>query len=77
MTERRYTVAEINRMRSIISNRWGAGGGQLVSGSFGAPYDPSEKIMAVEAVLQTYMLAGISPEDLENDPAPIARPGGS
>jgi hypothetical protein len=55
MTDRAYTVAEIDRMRTAVE--WMQSDG---------PYRPSERVHEIEERLRTYMLAGIDPQDLEN-----------
>ena len=72
MTDRKYSVAEIDRMRAAVAHKW----------LWGRPIDTSceglarvhtsrvfkskEKTVAVEEMLRTYMLAGIGPEELED-----------
>ncbi len=66
---RAYTVDEIDRMRRAVRFRWLYGmkeservpGRQLMS----VVYTGNECSKAVEEELRTYMLAGISPEELE------------
>jgi len=70
MKERSYTVAEIDRMREAISCEWLYGmkiskhrmrkGGTISRG-----YNEVERTKCVEEMLRTYMLAGVSPEELE------------
>lgn len=74
MPERAYTVAEIDRMRAVIHNRMKRPSDRMEDAS-GHTYfiqyaaDPAK----VEDQLRTYMLAGVSPEELDatrsTDPA--------
>lgn len=69
MPERAYTVAEIDRMRSAVEHTFLFGNkiSDMKSGALmqSCMYHGSEKDVAVEARLRTYMLAGIEPEELE------------
>ncbi len=68
MSERSYTVEEIDTMRRAVEHRWlygtsiysGLGGGVSASRA----YIESEKVRCVEEILRTYMLAGIEPEEV-------------
>lgn len=80
MTERPYTIAEIDALRSACRTRavWGttcprAPPGQTTMMSGG--YDEKEMTARVEAHVRTYMHAGKTAEDLyaEDDPAYRAR----
>ncbi len=55
MTERKYTVAEIDQMR------------ELIQGSYpdGWPYMHDEREAEIEGRLRTYMLNGTNPEELK------------
>lgn len=70
MTERAYTVDEIDQMRRAVEFRWLYGmkpserpDGVDCLSSFS--HQASDRIKAVDEQLRTYMLAGIAPEDLE------------
>ncbi len=78
MTERAYTVAEIDRMRRAVEYRWLYGcslgdchPGQLMSRT----YKETEKTACVEEELRTYMLAGIEPEELERPSNGVSESG--
>ena len=70
MAERAYTVVEIDQMRTAIDFRFLYGikpsqrppNGKWFSSR---TYKEEEKAVVVEELLRTYMLAGVSPEDLE------------
>ena len=55
-TQRTYTMGDIDRMRKAID--W-----NIIPE--GQPYYPAEKNAQVEDRLRTYMLAGVSPEEVE------------
>lgn len=70
MTDRAYTVAEIDRMRAALWMRFGYHGPIVAWSSSGDPEvrnklnrDPYDR--DVEDKLRTYMLAGVDPSDLE------------
>ncbi len=69
MSERTYSVAEIDRMRAAIEHRW-LFGSRISNmkpgvGMSSCSYNEAEKTESVEAMLRTYMLAGTEPGDLE------------
>src|SRR5688572_3828140 len=64
MTERSYTVAEIDALRKACELRW-------LHGSTAAPlprmshaYYPADKDRGVEEMVRTYMLAGITAAEI-------------
>ena len=59
--KRKYSVQEIDRMRSLIAER------ELDASDFGMEVNKLERI--TESKLRTYMLAGIDPEELERNAA--------
>ena len=66
---RKYTVLEIERMRHSVEHVWlyGYKRKDTPPGGRGSsrPYKEDEKVKCVEEILRTYMLASISPEELE------------
>ena len=68
MTERAYTVPEIDKMRNAVEYMWlyGKKSSESVGvGGISRTYYEADKAKCVEEMLRTYMLAGIEPEDLE------------
>ena len=63
MTERRYTVGEIDNLRAACEMRFFYGT-TAPREDFSASYDPNEKNKAVEEMVRTYMLAGITADDI-------------
>lgn len=66
MTERAYTVAEIDRLREVLDMRYlyGTSNLKMINGC-SRTCRPEEKAAIVEQQLRTYMLAGITAEDIE------------
>ena len=66
MTERAYTVSEINALRRAVENKWlfGSYNPQHTGMSMSRSYMEADKITAVEVITQTHMLAGHTAEDL-------------
>ena len=68
MSERAYTVSELDALRSVVENKWlfGTYGRQLhESGiSISRSYREDEKAVCVEQLVRTHMLAGHTAEDL-------------
>lgn len=68
MTERAYTVSEIDALRSACEQRylWGTTYSiTSASGSYASQsYKESDKIAAVEQMVRTYMLGGITAGDI-------------
>ena len=68
MTDRKYSVAEIDRMRAAVECKWlfGCWPNEMKSTTtFARTWTDKGKTAAVEEMLRTYMLAGIGPEELE------------
>lgn len=67
MTDRSYSLSEIDEMRHKISNKYLYGAFQPVfseRGTSSYSYTEAEKATCVEQELRTYMLAGLGPDDL-------------
>lgn len=66
VTERAYTVTEIDALRRAVENKWLFGFYSFGTRGGGASrcYDEVEKTQCVEAILRTHMLAGQTAEDL-------------
>ena len=58
MAERRYTLAEIDALRSIVRHR-------VSSAGIGIPYNTADRDAEVEDQLRTLLAAGISLEDAQ------------
>lgn len=71
---RKYSVEEIDQMRSAIEFQWlfGCKPKDAPQTSFrnSRTYMEEEKVKCVEELLRTYMLAGVSPEELEGEGRP-------
>lgn len=71
MTERAYTVREIDELRRTCDDRYGRNTTYFAPdgwGNWGYSYKPAEKIQQIEECVRTYMLAGITgPEIREQD----------
>ena len=76
MSERAYTVAEVDRMRQAVEYKWLFGrktsesGLSLLSKALARAirtrgHKEEEKTRCVEELLRTHMLAGVQPEELE------------
>lgn len=71
MVERRYTVKEIDHLRSVCKDLWSFGPEifmpldkkeyNLIQGRF---WRGSERDVAVEELVRTYMLAGLTGQDI-------------
>ncbi len=64
MTERVYTVAEIDELRDAVWKRVVYGTTRPVSGTCSPVFGPGEVDRRVEERIRTYILAGITAEDL-------------
>lgn len=66
MTERAYTVSEIDKLRLICDERWLTGTTfyHPELPSYGRSYKEYERIREVEEHVRTYMLAGILAEEI-------------
>jgi len=63
MTERSYTVAEIDALRRAVETKWLFGSYTGHTGSSRCYYE-NEKVRAVEELVRTHMLAGHTADDL-------------
>lgn len=66
MTERTYTVREVEELRRAIDNKYlyGSYKGPSGVGGFSRSYSEPEKSLIVEQQVKTHMLAGHTAEDL-------------
>jgi hypothetical protein len=65
VTERAYTVAEIDALRQAVETKWLFGTYSQGSGMrMSRQYMEQDKVKAVEEILRTHMLAGHTAEDL-------------
>lgn len=65
MTERAYTVNEIERLRRAVENKWLFGSYNLPKSGMGSrSYKEDEKSKCVEELVRTWMIAGKTAEDL-------------
>jgi hypothetical protein len=65
MTERAYTVNEIESLRRAVENKWLFGSyGQSMGISQSRTYSEPEKTQCVEHIVRTWMQAGKTAEDL-------------
>jgi hypothetical protein len=65
MSERKYSVSEINELRRVVENMYLFGTYNLVSGgTMSRSFSESEKNIAVEQQVRTHMLAGHTADDL-------------
>ncbi len=71
MTDRAYTVVEIDRMRYAVDHVYMLGyrvNEAPPQSGVSRSYDEPGRTTCVEELLRTYMLAGIGPEELEGPP---------
>lgn len=66
MSERCYTVMEIDELREACEMRYEFGTTYLPNGGVGRSYLESDLIVAVEEMVRTYMIAGITAVDIRN-----------
>lgn len=68
MPDRSYTVDEIDALRYALEERfvWGSslGPNTSMSSGLGRSYQKQDMIATVEAQLRTFMLAGVTAEDI-------------
>jgi hypothetical protein len=68
MSERKYSVTEIDALRRAVENKWLFGSygqtGSAPHAGFSRSYREDEKMIAVEQMVRTHMLAGHTAEDL-------------
>lgn len=73
--ERSYTVSEIDALRSACEIRWVFGTTAFsTKPRFGRLYSEKEKSVAVEQLVRTYMLAGITAQDIYEADNPDLKP---
>ena len=63
MTERAYTVKEIDELVRACERRWLWGTTQMPTGN-GRSYRPEEKDKGTHEMARTFMLAGLTADDL-------------
>lgn len=75
MSDRKYSVAEIDALRKACEMHWMWGTTYIKPGvgSMGRSYNPIEKEAGVEQLVRTYMIAGITAEQMyaEDRPAEV------
>lgn len=64
MSDRAYTVGEIDALRGAVSNMWLYGSYSLQDRGFSRVYGEAEKTRCVEEIVRTHMVAGHTAEDL-------------
>ena len=62
--KRAYTVREIDELRRACSTKWNFGTMYPGNGIFGRPHGPGEDSVGIEEMVRTYMLAGITANDM-------------
>ncbi len=67
---RRYTVKEIDALRSACSLRWLYGTTHIPNGGWSRQYQGSEKDKGTEELVRTYMIAGLTADDIYRADAP-------
>lgn len=69
MSERKYSVSEINALRSAAETLllWGTLNQSARNGQMSRGFRPEEKATAVEEMVRTYMMAGVTADDLYAD----------
>ena len=68
--QRKYTLDEIDRMRSLVESKYLFGTFRTFGadrGGFSRSYNETEKVKCIEEELRTYMLAGLGPDDLVDE----------
>jgi hypothetical protein len=66
MTEKAYTVQEIDELRNACESRWLYGTTVIPMRRLSRQYDEKEKTKCVEELVRTYMLAGIPGDDIRS-----------
>lgn len=64
MSERKYSVAELDDLRQTVENKYLFGTYSLSRSGSSRSYREDEKVKAVEEMVRTHMLAGHTAEDL-------------
>jgi len=62
--ERKYTVSEIRELRVVCEKIYIWGTPLPSGGGMSWPYMEADKVVAVEEMIRTYMLAGITAKDI-------------
>lgn len=57
--QKKYSVSEIDEMRELIKCNWFY--------DWSHSYDPAKRSIQIEEILRTYMMAGISIEEIEEE----------
>jgi hypothetical protein len=74
MSERAYTVGEMDALREAIEHKWLFGSYGRMGNCSSRPYSEPEKTQCVEALVRTHMLAGHTADDLYASERPAANP---
>jgi hypothetical protein len=65
VTERAYTVRELDELREVVEHKWVWGSYRPLPGvRQSRTYSPREKTKCVEELVRTHMIAGHTAEDL-------------
>jgi hypothetical protein len=64
MSEKRYSVSELDELRTAVEHKWLFGSYNFEGAGFSRSYKEEEKAKAVEEMVRTHMLAGHTAEDL-------------
>lgn len=64
MSERAYTVSELDALRSAVESKWLFGAYRTRGITYGRSYKEAEKAACVEELVRTHMMAGHTAEDL-------------
>jgi hypothetical protein len=64
MSERAYTVSEIDELRRACEQRWLYGTTCITTNDWGRGYRGNEKDIGVEQMVRTFMVGGIVAEDI-------------
>lgn len=77
MTDKRYTVRELNMLRGVCERKYLYGTYDVpMHGGVSRGYMEAEKVRAVEEMVRTHMIAGHTAEDLLDSERPADLPGG-
>lgn len=76
MSERSYTVSELDALRNAVERKWLFGSYRLgIQCRMSRSYREEEKTKAVEEIVRTHMLAGHTADDLyASEPKPAEPP---
>ncbi len=73
MTERAYTVNEVDALRRAVENKWLFGSyGQQMGNCQSRSYHETDKTQCVEHIVRTWMVAGKTAQDLYESERPSA-----